>query len=148
MGLAQLFIDAQFIGHNQKNSELTESVESKQTEIEKLSEELVSLKKEQIIRKLSEGLASTQIDKFEELTKDILWESEESFTKKANIIRESYFNKKSKTESVKKANESKKVKPTSKTVVVTEEIKDEKEDLSPLMTQYIKASTKLNNEAF
>ena len=87
------------------------------------------MKKEQIIRKLSEGLASTQIDKFEELTKDILWESEESFTKKANIIRESYFNKKSKTESVKKANESKKVKPTSKTVVVTEEIKDEKEDL-------------------
>lgn len=130
---------------SQQNSELSESVKEKDEELGKLSEQIVELKKESIILKLSEGLASTQSEKFVELTKDIGWEDEASFTKKAKIVRESYFNKKTKT-----VKQQPKSKPeNTNTVVIKEEIKEEEtSNIDPLMASYIKASTKLQDEAF
>ena len=56
---------------SQQKSELTESIESKDSEIEKLSEQLVTLERESIVSKLSEGLAATQVSKLKKLSEDI-----------------------------------------------------------------------------
>jgi len=130
---------------SQKNSELTESVEAKDKELKSLSEEIVSLKKSKVVSDLSEGLASTQVAKFKKLTEDIEWTDEESFIKKATIVKESYFSKKSKSPKVKTKSE--KSNSQTKSVVVVEEVKEEN-SLDPIMASYIKASSKLEEEAF
>ena len=127
---------------SQQNCELAEDVDAKQAKIDELSEQIVSLEKAQIVSELSEGLATTQVAKFKELTEDIAWESPEAFTKKAKVIRESYFAQKKVEESeVKKAN------TETTTQVVVEEV-EEQTDENSLMSRYIKASTKLQKEAF
>ena len=130
---------------SQKNSELTESVEAKDKELKSLSEEIVSLKKSKVVSDLSEGLASTQVAKFKKLTEDIEWTDEESFIKKATIVKESYFSKKSKPTKVEAKSE--KSNSQTKSVVVVEEVKEEN-SLDPIMASYIKASSKLEEEAF
>jgi hypothetical protein len=129
----------------QKNSELTESVEAKDKELKSLSEEIVSLKKSKVVSDLSEGLASTQVAKFKKLTEDIEWTDEESFLKKAAIVKESYFSKKSKPTKVETKSE--KSNSQTKSVVVVEEVKEEN-SLDPIMASYIKAASKLEDEAF
>ena len=102
------------------------------------------MKKASIVSELSEGLVDTQASKFKELTKDIVFESAEEFTKKVKIVRESYFyNKK-----VVQEEEVKTTNSNTKTQVVVEEVKEESDVLSPLMTRYINASSKLEKEAF
>jgi hypothetical protein len=128
----------------QSNAELTEKVESKDEEIKALAEEVISLKKTTIVSELSEGLVDTQASKFKELTKDIVFESAEEFTKKAKIVRESYFSNKK----VVQEEEIKTTNSNTKTQVVIEEVKEESDGLSPLMTRYINASSKLEKEAF
>ena len=123
----------------QKNSELTESVEAKDKELKSLSEEIVSLKKSKVVSDLSEGLASTQVAKFKKLTEDIEWTDEESF------LKESYFSKKSKPTKVETKSE--KSNSQTKSVVVVEEVKEEN-SLDPIMASYIKAASKLEDEAF
>ena len=130
---------------SQKNSELTESVEAKDKELKSLSEEIISLKKSKVVSDLSEGLASTQVAKFKKLTKDIEWTDEESFIKKATIVKESYFSKKSKPTKVEAKSE--KSNSQTKSVVVVEEVKEEN-SLDPIMASYIKAASKLEEEAF
>ena len=127
----------------QSNAELTEQVESKDKEIEALAEEVIALKKSSIVSELSEGLVDTQASKFRELTKDIVFESADEFTKKAKIVRESYFSKKEVVQE-----ETKPTNHSTKTEVVVEEVKDESDGLSPLMNRYISASAKLQKEAF
>ena len=129
----------------QKNAELTESVEAKDKELKSLSEEIVSLKKSKVVSDLSEGLASTQVAKFKKLTEDIEWTDEESFIKKATIVKESYFSKKSKPTKVETKTE--KSNSQTKSVVVVEEVKEEN-SLDPIMASYIKAASKLEDEAF
>ena len=128
----------------QSNAELTEKVESKDKEIEALAEEVISLKKASIVSELSEGLVDTQASKFKELTKDIVFESAEEFTKKVKIVRESYFSNKK----VVQEEEVKTTNSNTKTQVVVEEVKEESDGLSPLMTRYINASSKLEKDAF
>tara|TARA_Y100000004_G_scaffold193306_1_gene255558 strand:+ start:308 stop:1723 length:1416 start_codon:yes stop_codon:yes gene_type:complete len=125
------------------NVQLEETVDSKDEEIKKLAEELEVLKKSSIIEGLAEGLAETQKEKFKKLTEDISFESEESYTKKAKIIRESYFaSKKEEVEEVEEAN------PNTIEKVVVEEVNKEEPEIDPVMAKYIKASVKLNKEAF
>jgi hypothetical protein len=129
----------------QQNAALAETVESKDEEIGKLAEEVISLKREKIISELAEGLADTQINKFKKLTADIAFESVETFTDKVKVIRESYFNKSEKVEEevVEQSNST-----ATKEVVVTEEVTSEEPKLSPIMSQYVKAFGKLDKEAF
>lgn len=126
----------------QQNAELSEDVETKEETIKALAEEVVALKKASLVNELSEGLADTDTAKFKELTKDIVFESAEEFSKKAKIVRESYFSKKSVKETVKSEN------TNTKTEVVVEEVKEESDGLSPLMSRYVNATAKLNSEAF
>ena len=127
----------------QQNAELSETVEAKEEEISILGEEIVTLKKEKIISDLSEGLADTQIGKFKKLTADVVFEDADSFTEKVKVIRESYFSSKKVEETVTEKSNS----ATTKEVVVTEEV-EEDNGLSPLMSRYVKAFTKLDKEAF
>lgn len=126
----------------QQNAELSEDVEAKEETIKALAEEVVALKKASLVTELSEGLVDTDAAKFRELTKDIVFESAEEFSKKAKIVRESYFSKKSVKETVKSEN------TNTKTEVVVEEVKEESDGLSPLMSRYVNAAAKLNSEAF
>ncbi len=132
---------------SQQNSELTESIESKDSEIEKLSEQLVTLERESIVSKLSEGLAATQVSKLKKLSEDITWESAESFEKKVKIIKESYFAKKSTVEeTVEEVTEEVDNSQTIEKVTV-EEVEPQGSTLDPVMERYIKASVKLQKEA-
>ena len=128
---------------SQQNAELSESVESKQEEIDSLQEQINTLQKAQIVSDLSEGLVATDATKFKALTQDIVFESSEQFTKKAKIIRESYFSKKSVKEEIVQEEQN-----TNTTETVTlEEVKEEK-TYSDIMARYLKASSKLESEAF
>ena len=128
----------------QQNAELSEDVESKKEEIAKLEEQIITLSKDKIISDLSEGLVDTQKAKFKKLTSDIEFESAEQFTEKAQIVRESYFSQKKEEVQEEPKSESK----VTTTEVVVEEVKDESDGLSPLMSRYINASSKLEKEAF
>jgi hypothetical protein len=129
---------------SQQNAELSEDVESKKEEIAKLEEQILTLSKDKIISDLSEGLVDTQKAKFKKLTADITFESAEQFTEKAQIVRESYFSQKKEEVQEELKSESK----VTTTEVVVEEVKDESDGLSPLMSRYINASSKLEKEAF
>jgi len=129
----------------QQNSELSESLKEKDEENKKLAEALVQLQKDAIVNELSEGLVATDAGKFKQLTKDIVFESKEEFTKKVTIIRESYFSKKT-VESTEVKEETTSGNTTTHTVV--EELDQTDDGLSPLMAKYIKASTRLESEAF
>jgi hypothetical protein len=128
---------------SQQNAELSESVEAKQEEIDSLQEQINTLQKAQIVSDLSEGLVATDATKFKALTQDIVFESSEQFTKKAKIIRESYFSKKS----VKKEIVQEEQNTNTTETVTLEEVKEEKA-YSDIMSRYLKASSKLESEAF
>lgn len=122
----------------QQNAELSEDVEAKDETIKALAEEVIALKKSSVVAELSEGLADTDGVKFKELTKDIVFESVEEFAKKAKIVRESYFSKKKVVQE-----ETKTENQNTKTEIVVEEVKEESDGLSPLMSRYVNATTQI-----
>ena len=95
----------------------------------KLNESVGVLKREQILAEASVGLASTEAVKFNSLTEEIDFEDAESFTKKVQGIKESFFRKvvkaKVQTEEAVSLNES-----------------DLDENLNPLMAAYSSAITR------
>ena len=95
----------------------------------KLNESVGALKREQILAEASVGLASTEAVKFNSLTSEIDFEDAETFTKKVQGIKESFFRK------VVKA----KVQ-TEEAVSLTES--DSGESLNPLMAAYSSAITR------
>ena len=131
---------------SQQNADLSEDIATKDETISQLAEEIIALKKEKVISDLSEGLADTQVGKFKKLTADVVFEDVDSFSEKVKVIRESYFNKKS--EKVEETLTEKSNTESTKEVVVTEEVEEANDGLSPLMSQYVKAFTKLDKEAF
>ena len=64
-----------------------------------MNEELEGYKKDAIIREASKDLADTQIEKLKGLVENVDFEDEETFTEKVATIKESYFNKKTTTNS-------------------------------------------------
>jgi hypothetical protein len=64
-----------------------------------MAEELESYKREAIIREASRDLADTQVEKLKSLVEDVDFDDEETFAKKVATVKESYFNKATKTES-------------------------------------------------
>jgi hypothetical protein len=70
-------------------SRLDEEVENNMA----LKEESVSLKKQQVFAKISEGLASTEAEKFATLVEDITYTGMDSYEQKLQVVKENYFPK-------------------------------------------------------
>lgn len=65
----------------------------------RMAEELETYKRDSIIRESSRDLAETQVEKLKSLVEDIDFDDAESFAKKVQTVKESYFTKKQATES-------------------------------------------------
>ena len=70
-------------------SRLDEEVENNMA----LKEESVSLKKQKVFAKISEGLASTETEKFATLVEDITYTGMDSYEQKLQVVKENYFPK-------------------------------------------------------
>ena len=88
----------------------------------KLNESVTQLQRTQVIAEVAKDLASTEAVKFNSLIEDVDFENSESFAKKIQTIKESYFRK----------SVSKQVAQTQPTAVETS-LNESTEDLSPLM---------------
>ena len=78
-----------------------EATIQEQTETaEALAEELDTLKKNAIISYVTEGMAATEVEKFNEVVSKVTFEDEKTFTEKMNVIKEQYFPKAKKTKEV------------------------------------------------
>ena len=134
------------------NKDLVESLNSRivelQEEVKKTSRLAESTKKdnEKLLRKAivaeaSKGLAVTQASRLNELTKDVVFESVDAFTKKVATIKESYFKAPQSGQStpiVKSAVNPQKVVNSSATVII-EGQEDFHENLPPEMKRYVSA---------
>ena len=60
-----------------------------------MQEELETYKRDAIIREHASGLAETQIEKLKDLVAEVDFEDEDTFAKKVETVKESYFTKKS-----------------------------------------------------
>jgi len=67
-----------------------------------LSEKIETFSKKSIVAELGEGLATSQLEKFVQLTENVSYQDEADFRKKVNTIKESYFTKSSKSTPVTK----------------------------------------------
>ena len=76
------------------NEELEEKLNAQTGKSIEMAEELETYKREAVIREASKDLAETQIEKLNDLVKNIDFEDEETFTSKVATVKESYFNKK------------------------------------------------------
>jgi len=65
-----------------------------------MTEELNLYKRFEVIREAARGLAETEVEKLAALAEDLDFESEEAFAAKVKTIKESYFTKKSSSESI------------------------------------------------
>ena len=65
-----------------------------------MTEELNLYKRFEVIREAARGLAETEVEKLAALAEDLDFESEEAFSAKVKTIKESYFTKKSSSESI------------------------------------------------
>ena len=74
-------------------TELEEKLNSTTGDAISLAEELETYKRDTIIAEASRDLADTQAEKLRELVETVDFENEESFTKKINTVKESYFSK-------------------------------------------------------
>ena len=74
-------------------NELEEKLNSTTGDAISLAEELETYKRETIIAEASRDLADTQVRELRELVETVDFENEESFAKKINTVKESYFSK-------------------------------------------------------
>lgn len=88
-------------------STLDEQVQDLQTKLDEqfeanvaLNKELAGYQKEQVIANLSEGLVETDKEKFKALAEELDFDGVDTFEKKAQTIRESYFTNKAATTTV------------------------------------------------
>lgn len=81
------------IGEMAEEIEMLRAQLVEQTEItEEVVSELHSVKREDVVREVSEGLALTQADKLRTLVEDVTFEDVDSFKAKLVAIRENFFN--------------------------------------------------------
>jgi predicted nuclease with TOPRIM domain len=77
-----------------ENEELEEKLNAQTGKSIAMQEELEVLKRDKIVREASRDLADTQVEKLKDLVEDIDFEDEETFAKKVDTVKESYFSKK------------------------------------------------------
>lgn len=73
--------------------ELEESLNATTAKAIQMAEELEVYKRDAIIRESARGLAETQVEKLKSLVEDVDFEDEETFAKKVETVKESYFKK-------------------------------------------------------
>jgi len=73
--------------------ELEESLNDQTGRFIKMQEELEQYKRYEVIREHAKGLADTEIERLAQLSEDIDFEDEETFSAKVKTIKESYFKK-------------------------------------------------------
>jgi hypothetical protein len=73
--------------------ELEESLNETTAKAIQMAEELEVYKRDAIIRESARGLAETQVEKLKSLVEDVDFEDEETFAKKVETVKESYFKK-------------------------------------------------------
>ena len=78
---------------SEKISELEEKLNEAIQKNVNLSSSNETLVREQVISEVSEDLADTEIEKFKSLTQDVEFGDEETFRKKLDTLKESYFPK-------------------------------------------------------
>jgi hypothetical protein len=103
-GLKDLFVESYIEIPESKVDlvdDLAESVEELESrlneatgEVIAMSEELEFYKRDAIIRESSRDLASTQVERLKSLVEDIDFENSDTFAKKVQTVKESYFTKK------------------------------------------------------
>ena len=107
---------------NELEEQLTKSVEDNIA----LSEKVQNLRRDQILSEATQGMVEIDAAKLKSLVEDVDFESEETFTKKVSIVKESYF------------------KPTKAQVIdestdVATDAKGTLVESSPLMSRYVTA---------
>jgi len=107
------------------NDELEEQVNEATANAMKLAEELEGYKRQAVIREASKDLAETQVEKLTSLAESVDFGSEAEFASKVATLKESYFAKKTTTESI-----------------VEDTDEETTEEVSPMMEQYLKALRK------
>ena len=80
-------------------AELEESLNTTTADAIEMAEELEAYKRDAIIQEASRDLAETQVEKLKSLVNDIDFDDEETFAEKVATVKESYFTKKSVSES-------------------------------------------------
>ena len=103
-GLKDLFVESYIEIPESKVDlvdELAETVEELESRLNEttgaaiaMSEELETYKRDAIIRESARDLAETQVEKLKSLVEDVDFESADTFAKKVQTIKESYFTKK------------------------------------------------------
>jgi len=76
---------------NSRIVELQEQVKQNDQLVESVKVQNEKLMRKSILAEASKGLATTQASRLTELTKDVIFESAEAFSKKVTTIKESYF---------------------------------------------------------
>ena len=110
------------------NEELEEQYNEAVAKAMTIQEELVSYKRDAIIREASKDLAETQVEKLAKLAESVDFEDAESFASKVLTLKESYFSQK-----------------TAKSVIAEEsedDTADEAVETSAMMEQYLTALRK------
>jgi hypothetical protein len=85
--------------------DLEQKLNSTTADAIRMAEELETYKRDAIIRESARDLAETQVEKLKSLVEDIDFEDAETFAKKVQTVKESYFTKKSATESAQEIQE-------------------------------------------
>ena len=96
-----------------------------------MTEELETFKRDAVIREAARGMADTEVEKLKTLVDDIDYEDDDSFAKKVNTVKESYFKKSSAV--------------TENTGFDTED-EDDTVEVSGSMAQYISALNKTSKK--
>ena len=109
--------------------ELEEKLNETTAQAIHMAEELEAYQRDAVIRESARGLAETQVEKLKSLVEDIDFEDAETFAKKVDTVKESYFKK--------EVTESKEAE-----FVSTEEEGDSPIVTSAAMDQYLKALSK------
>ena len=132
-------VEEQKVEIENKTKQLNEQIEKNV----QLLKEMKAVRKDKLILESCVGLTNVEADKFRALASDIAFEDEGDFSKKARILKESYFNKTKKT-------------PAKVDVLVEEQTKgvitglDEEEPAkkvdSSAMSQYVQAARRLGTE--
>lgn len=110
------------------NEELEEQYNEAVAKAMTIQEELVSYKRDAIIREASKDLAETQVEKLAKLAESVDFDDAESFASKVLTLKESYFSQKTATSVIAEESE--------------DDTADEAVETSAMMEQYLQALRK------
>ena len=96
-----------------------------------MTEELETFKRDAVIREAARGMADTEVEKLKTLVDDIDYEDDDSFAKKVNTVKESYFKKSS---------------AVTETTDFDSEDEDDTVEVSGSMAQYLSALNKTSKK--